>query len=247
MNPPSRPAGLKHPSGWFAAGHQMAQALLLLSDGAFKLFVYVCLNADRTSGQMPFRQAELARRLGKSRRSIATYLEELGDRGVCHLRPAANQHQTGRIEIADAFWPYLRLAPPAADPQQSRYIEQVRTLYLSQPCVQSAFGPADHKLAASWYRQNLPLETIERAYLLGCTRKYVALWNHPEATPIASLSYFTNLLEEVAQEQVSPGYWRHLAQGLGRLESQWRQAAAARPSACANFAQANAQLQGETR
>jgi len=245
MNPP--PLVLKHPSGWFAAGHQMAQALLLLSDGAFKLFVYVCLNADRTSGQMPLRQAELARRLGKSRRSITTYLEELGDRGVGHLRPAANQHQTGRIEIADAFWPYQRLAPPAADPQQSRYIEQVRTLFLSQPCVQSAFGPADQKLAASWYRQDVPLETIERAYLLGCTRKYVALWNHPEGTPIASLSYFANLLEEVAQGQVSPGYWPHLAHGLGRLESQWRQAAAVRSSACANFAQANTQPPGETR
>lgn len=245
MNPP--PLVLKHSSGWFAAGHEMARALSLLSDGAFRLFVYVCLNADRTSGQMPLRQAELARQLGKSRRSITTYLEELRDRGVCHLRPAANQYQPGRTEITDAFWPYQKPAPAPVDAQESRYIEQVRTLYLSQPCVQSAFGAADQKLAVSWYLENLPLETIERAYLLGCTRKYVALWNHPEATPIASLSYFTNLLEEVAQEQVSPGYWRHLAHGLGRLQSQWRQAAAARPSACAKFAQANAQTQGETK
>ena len=60
MNPPR--LVLKHPAGWFAAGHQMAQALSLLSDGAFRLFVYVCLNADRGSGQMPFRQAELDRK-----------------------------------------------------------------------------------------------------------------------------------------------------------------------------------------
>jgi len=245
MNPPR--LVLKHPSGWFAAGHQMAQALSLLSDGAFKLFVYVCLNADRTSGQMPLRQAELARRLGKSRRSITTYLEELGDRGVGHLRPAANQHQTGRIEIADAFWPYQKPVPAPVDAQQSRYIEQIRALFLSQPCVQSGFGAADRKLAADWYLENVPLETIERAYLLGCTRKYVALCNHPEGTPIISLSYFTNLLDELAQEQVSPGYWRHLAHGLGRLQSQWRQALGTRPSACANFAQANAQTQGETK
>jgi len=245
VNPPR--LVLRHPSGWFAAGHEMAQALSLLSDGAFKLFVYLCLNADRSSGQMPLRQAELARQLGKSLRSITTYLEELRDRGVCHLRHAANQYQPGRTEITDGFWPYLKPAPAPVDAQQSRYIEQVRTLYLSQPCVQSGFGPADHKLAASWYLQHVPLETIERAYLLGCTRKYVALCNHPEATPIASLSYFTNLLEEVAQEQVSAGYWRHLAHGLGRLESQWRQAAAARPSACAKFAQPKAQPKGETK
>ena len=89
--------------------------------------------------------------------------------------------------------------------------------------------------------------TIARAYLLGCARKYVALCNHAEGTSITSLSYFSNLLEEVAQEKVSPGYWRHLAHGLGRLESQWRQALAARPSAYANFAQANAQPKGETK
>jgi hypothetical protein len=245
MNPPC--LALKHSSGWFAAGQEMAQALALLSDGAFKLFVYLCLNADRASGQMPLRQTELARQLGKSLRSITTYLEELRRRGVCHLQPAANQHQTGRIEIAEAFWPYLSPAPAPADPEQSRYIGQVRTLFLSQPCVQSSFGAADQKMAASWYRQNLPLETVEHAYLLGCTRKYVSLLNHPEGAPIASLSYFANLLEEVAQEQVSPSYWRHLAHGLRRLKSQWQQALETRPSAYANFAQANMQTQGETR
>ena len=102
-------------------------------------------------------------------------------------------------------------------------------------------------MAASWYRQNLPLETIQRAYLLGVTRKYVSLLNHPEGAPIASLSYFAGLLEEVAEEQIPAGYWRHLAHGLGRLQSQWRQALGTRPSAYANFAQANAPNQGETR
>ena len=245
MNPPR--LALKHPTGWFAAGAEMAQALSLLSDGAFKLFVYVCLKADRASGQMPWRQAELARQLGKSLRSMTTYLEELRDRGVCHFEPAANQHQTGRIEIAEVFWPYVRPATTPADLEESRYIEQVRALFLSQPCVQSSFGAADQKMAASWYRQNVSLETFERAYLLGCTRKYVSLWNHPEGAPIASLSYFANLLEQAAEERVSPGYWRHLAHGLPRLQQQWRQAAAACPSAYANFAQANSQNQGETR
>lgn len=245
MSPPR--LVLKHPSGWFAAGQEMAAALLLLSDGAFKLFVYVCLNADRSSGQMPLRQAQLAQELGKSLRSITTYLEELRDRGVCHIESAANQHKTGRIEIADAFWPYVKPAPTPADGQESRYIEQVRALFLSQPCVRSAFGAADQKLAASWYRQNVSLQTVERAYLLGCTRKYVSLCNRPEGTPISTLFYFTCLLEEVAQEQVPPGYWRHLAHGLARLQEQWRQAAASCPSAYANFAQANGPTQGETR
>ena len=36
---------LKHAHGWFAAGPEMARAMTLLSDGAFKLFVYLCLQA----------------------------------------------------------------------------------------------------------------------------------------------------------------------------------------------------------
>ena len=41
---------LKQPTGWFAATHQMRQALDLLSDGAFELFVYLSLTADRRTG-----------------------------------------------------------------------------------------------------------------------------------------------------------------------------------------------------
>jgi hypothetical protein len=41
---------LKHPTGWFAAGREFAQALTLLSDGAFKLYVYACLRAGRHTG-----------------------------------------------------------------------------------------------------------------------------------------------------------------------------------------------------
>ena len=37
---------LKQPTGWFAAGREFAQALTLLSDGAFKLYVYICLNSQ---------------------------------------------------------------------------------------------------------------------------------------------------------------------------------------------------------
>lgn len=45
---------LKHPSGFFAAGSEMKDALSLLSDGAFKIYVYVCLQADRHTAQLAF-------------------------------------------------------------------------------------------------------------------------------------------------------------------------------------------------
>ena len=64
---------LKRPSGFFAAGREVEQALALLSDGAFKLFVFGCLHAERRTGRLRFRHADLARRLGKSSRSISGF------------------------------------------------------------------------------------------------------------------------------------------------------------------------------
>ena len=49
---------LKHPTGFFAAGGEMRDAMAMLSDGGFKLYVYVSLNADRQTAQLRFRMAE---------------------------------------------------------------------------------------------------------------------------------------------------------------------------------------------
>ena len=34
---------LKHDKGWFAAGAEVENALKVLTDGAFKLFIHLCL------------------------------------------------------------------------------------------------------------------------------------------------------------------------------------------------------------
>ena len=41
---------LKHPTGWFAAGREMQQALAILSDGAFKLYHYCPVSDSLTGG-----------------------------------------------------------------------------------------------------------------------------------------------------------------------------------------------------
>jgi hypothetical protein len=53
------PLLLRKPKGWFAAGAEIEKALTLLSDGAFKLFVYLRLNARRDTGGL----TQLARSL----------------------------------------------------------------------------------------------------------------------------------------------------------------------------------------
>jgi hypothetical protein len=51
MIPASR-LRLKRSTGWFAAGHEVAAALPLLSDAAFRLYVFLCLNVDRHSAPL---------------------------------------------------------------------------------------------------------------------------------------------------------------------------------------------------
>jgi hypothetical protein len=61
---------LKPPKGWFAAGRKVAQALALLSDEAFQLYIHLCLLADRLAGRAVLNQAELTQVLRKDPTSI---------------------------------------------------------------------------------------------------------------------------------------------------------------------------------
>ena len=68
---------LKQPTGWFAAGREVAQALELLSDGAFKLYMHLCLEADRHTGRVGIRPAEWMRILRKDAAAIEAGFGEL--------------------------------------------------------------------------------------------------------------------------------------------------------------------------
>ena len=105
---------LKQPTGWFAAGREVAQALAVLSDGAFKLYIHLCLQADRHTAQARIELTELARVLRKTPASIETDLGELDHSGVC-------EYGGDGIEIRDHFWPYHKQAGVVANNPQSRF------------------------------------------------------------------------------------------------------------------------------
>ncbi len=240
---------LKQPFGFFAAGAEMRQALTVLSDGAFKVFVYVCLLADRRTAQLRFRMAELAKATGHSTRSLTSYLEELRRAEVALVYRAANQHELGRVEVCDQFWPYVKQsADSREDPEQALYVGRVRGLFLAPACVSSVFSAADEKLAAEWYRAGVPLDQVQRAILMGCARKFVALFNHSGGGLITSLQYFAGIVQEVAKMETSLDYWRYLAARLRKMEIQWRAQANFAPAggAPASFAEARAAETEET-
>jgi len=213
----SSPVRLKQISGWFAAGDQVQEAALLLSDGAFKLFIWLCLHAERASGLVYASANDLARALQKTEATVICYMRELVEVGICSLP------YPRRIEIQDRLWPYQRADSPSAAIPAETYVAAVRRMFLSQGCVHSSFPPADHRLAEEWNRRGVPLQNVERAIALGCIRKYVTLVNHSGGPPITTLHYFSNLIEEVSQTPIPPGYWDYLAHRVKDFELRWRQ------------------------
>lgn len=205
---------LKQRSGWFAAGREVADALQLLSDATFKLFIWLCLHAERRRGVVSATPVELARALGKNESAIDAALQELQRQGVCALQ------SSGDIRISDRFWPYQRSCDSSRSDESRRYVEAVKGMFLVRRCVQSSFTAADEKLALSLYRRHVPLIHVEHAILLGAARKYASWLEHGQGTPISSLHYFADLFREVQQE-ISPQYWNYIARKVKTVEQTW--------------------------
>ncbi len=209
---------LKHSTGWFAAGREVAAALELLSDAAFKLYLYLCLNADRHTGQMVCQSAELARVLHRGPEKVIASLEELRRRQVCTVEDGSDRLM---VEIRDRFWPYERLPAPELVLDQRSYVEQARQMLLRPACVQTSFSTADEKLAVSLYRRGVMLAQLEQAIWLGCARKYIALLNGQTPMLVTSLHYFSAIVDEVVASTVDGSYWTHLRRRAEQLERSW--------------------------
>jgi hypothetical protein len=222
MNAPA--LTIKNPRGWFAAGVEVARALAILSDGAFKLFIHLCLEAKRDQGVVEISQTELGRTFKKGNHTVRKYLREMEQLGICRLSGFAPvPFSRGRIEICDQYWPYHRKSHVPGPDTASPFVAQIKKLLGERACVHSRFSTADEMLASQWAARAVPLERIEQAILLGCARKYVMWRNHPKQAPIASLRYFEPILEEVERTNVSPEYWNYVRAKMERMEKLWRE------------------------
>jgi len=207
---------LKQSTGWFAAGWAFGEAMGLVSDAAFKLFVWVCLQADRQTGRLALSVPAVAQALGRTAEQVRGGLDELVERGVCGWTAA------GAIEVADYYWPYEKQLP--ADAGARQFIVGVRKLLLAPACVHCRLTVADEKLAGALYARGVTLPQVERALWLGCVRKYTTLLNHEGAPvmPIASLQYFTTIIDEVVSQPNTPdSYWAYVHRQFRTLEQRW--------------------------
>ena len=121
---------LKQASGWFAAGREVALALETLSAEALRLYLYLCLYAERQTGQILWNPDDIAHLFQCGSEQVRAAMAELCRQEVCAPLGAA------AVEIRDRFWPYEKLAMVESKTDQASYIEQVRQILLrpAWPC-----------------------------------------------------------------------------------------------------------------
>jgi len=214
---------LKESTGWFAAGNSFRRALSLLSDGAFKMFSYICLEADRITGRYEAVQKELAGALGKSRRIVGNYIRELEYKGVCNVRHGKNQYARTCFEIRDEYWPYVRMTDGTPG---DAYVDTIKNSFIALGCTTGKFTARDAQIADQFQKRHIPLELVQDALLMGACRKLISLLNGNSGEPIASLAYFEGLISEIRERPIPADYREYLRNKVDQLRISWTKASA---------------------
>lgn len=94
------------------------------------------------------------------------------------------------------------------------YVDKLLELYLGLPDTPSRSSRYDRQLAYKLYQQNVSLEIVEAALLLGSARRIFRDPSYPPLGPIRSLHYFLPLIQEVITTHPPDDYLRYLRHKL---------------------------------
>jgi hypothetical protein len=96
------------------------------------------------------------------------------------------------------------------------YVDKLLELYLALPNTPSRTSRSDRQLAYTLYQQNVSLDIVEAALLLGSARRIFRDPTYPPLGPIRSLHYFLPLIQEVIATHPQNDYLRYLRYKLAR-------------------------------
>jgi hypothetical protein len=212
---------LKKPNGWFPAGETFLQAMTQLSDGAFKLFVYLCLNADRQTASYSNSHHRLASAIGKSKPAVEGYIAELRTKGFCSVHPSRIPYVGTSFRISEKYWPYQSADSKLVEVNSNDYVHSVRVLFLGLGCTSGRFGSPEENQVRALEMRGVTLQELEDAMIVGACRKYVSWLSHGPSDPIASLHYFESLIEEIRERPFPSGYREYLRMEVKKLAAQW--------------------------
>jgi hypothetical protein len=101
--------------------------------------------------------------------------------------------------------------------EQAEYVRRLLAAYRATPGTCGVVRRPDRTLAAQLYERGVPIEAVENALLLAAARRLARPADAPKLAAIRSLAYFSAVIEEVLQLQVSPDYFRYLRSRIARF------------------------------
>ena len=99
---------------------------------------------------------------------------------------------------------------------QHDYVNGLLEAYRTTPGTSGTVRRPDRVLAAQLYERGVPLEAVENALVLAATRRMIRPAGAAPLGTIRSLAYFSPVIEEVLQMQVSTEYFHYLRLKLQR-------------------------------
>lgn len=100
---------------------------------------------------------------------------------------------------------------------QQAYVRKVLEAYRATPGTTGIVRRPDRLLAAQLYQRGVPLIAVENALVLAAARRLARPAGAPPLATIRSLAYFSPVIEEVLQFNVSQDYFQHLHHKLQSL------------------------------
>ena len=100
--------------------------------------------------------------------------------------------------------------------EQLDYVRRVLDAYRATPGTCGSTRRTDRVLAAQLQERGVPIETVENAFVLAAARRLIRPVGAAPLGTIRSLAYFSPVIEEVLQLQVSQEYFQHLRHKLQR-------------------------------
>ena len=97
---------------------------------------------------------------------------------------------------------------------QRDYVRRLLEAYRATPGTSGAVRRPDRLLAAQLHERGVPLEAVENAFVLAATRRMIRPADAAPLGTIRSLAYFSPVIEEVLQLQVSQEYFQCLRHKL---------------------------------
>jgi hypothetical protein len=86
------------------------------------------------------------------------------------------------------------------------YIEEILRLFLEQPDTPATAKRSDWAVAADFYRQEIPLDTIVYAIRLATVRRLQRDPDNGPLQPIRSLAYYRTVLSSLNPDELDNGY-----------------------------------------